>query len=94
VNNPRFVRINGTPVEAAPQGVVFIMSNKDRPGIVGSIGTLLGKHNINIASMSLGRDTPGGCALTVLNLDSSPTAEVLAEIRSDKDIFDIKIAKF
>ena len=94
VNNPRFVRINDISVEAVPQGVLFIMSNKDRPGIVGSIGTLLGKHHINIASMSLGRDTPGGSALTVLNLDSSPSQEVLAEIRSDKDIFDIKVAKF
>lgn len=92
VNNPRIVRINNMPVEAVPGGVLLIMSNKDRPGIVGWIGTILGQHNVNIASMSLGRDKEGGQALTVLNLDSAPTQEVLSEIRAGKDIFDVKVA--
>jgi D-3-phosphoglycerate dehydrogenase / 2-oxoglutarate reductase len=81
------------PVEAVPSGVLFMMRNKDRPGIVGWIGTIMGKHGVNIASMSLGRDREGGQALTVLNLDSSPSDAVLAEIRADKDIFDVKVAK-
>jgi D-3-phosphoglycerate dehydrogenase len=93
VNNPRIVRINDMPVEAVPNGVLFIMSNKDRPGIVGWIGTIMGKHGINIASMSLGRDKAGGQALTVLNLDSAPSDSVLAEILKDKDILDVKVAK-
>jgi D-3-phosphoglycerate dehydrogenase len=93
VNNPRIVRINDMPVEAVPNGVLFIMSNKDRPGIVGWIGTIMGQHGINIASMSLGRDKAGGQALTVLNLDSAPSDAVLAEIRKDKDILDVKVAK-
>jgi D-3-phosphoglycerate dehydrogenase len=93
VNNPRIVRINDMPVEAVPTGVVFIMSNKDRPGIVGWIGTIIGKHGINIASMSLGRDKRGGQALTVLNLDSAPSEAVLQEIKADKDILDVKVAK-
>jgi D-3-phosphoglycerate dehydrogenase len=92
-NNPRIVRINDMPVEAVPHGVLFIMSNKDRPGIVGWIGTIMGKHGVNIASMSLGRDKEGGQALTVLNLDSAPSDALLAEIRKDKDIFDVKVAK-
>ena len=93
VNNPRIVRINDMPVEAVPTGVLFIMSNKDRPGIVGWIGTIMGKHGINIASMSLGRDKAGGQALTVLNLDSAPSEAVLKEIKADKDILDVKVAK-
>jgi D-3-phosphoglycerate dehydrogenase len=93
VNNPRIVRINDKPVEAVPNGVLFIMSNTDRPGIVGWIGTIMGKHGINIASMSLGRDKAGGQALTVLNLDSAPSDAVLAEIKKDKDILDVKVAK-
>jgi D-3-phosphoglycerate dehydrogenase len=60
---------------------------------VGYLGTLMGKHNINIASMSLSRDTAGGKALTVLNLDSVPSAEVLAEIQKDPDITNLRIAK-
>jgi D-3-phosphoglycerate dehydrogenase len=93
LNNPRIVRINDMPVEAVPAGVLFLMTNIDRPGIVGWIGTIMGKHGINIASMSLGRDKQGGKALTVLNLDSAPTDAVLAEIKADKDILDVKVAK-
>ncbi|HUI07118.1 MAG TPA: phosphoglycerate dehydrogenase [Verrucomicrobiae bacterium] len=93
VNNPRIVRINDKPVEAVPHGVLFIMSNKDRPGVVGWIGTIMGRHGINIASMSLGRDKAGGQALTVLNLDSAPSEAVLAEIKKDQDILDVRIAK-
>ena len=51
------------------------------------------KHGINIAGMSLGRDKLGGKALTVLNLDSAPSDTVLAEIKADKDILDVKVAK-
>lgn len=90
---PRIVRINGMPVEAVPEGVLFIMSNKDRPGVVGWIGTILGRNQINIAGMTLSRDQVGGRALTVLNLDSTPGPEVIAEIRSDPDIYDVKIAQ-
>jgi D-3-phosphoglycerate dehydrogenase len=93
VNNPRIVRINDMPVEAVPNGVLFILSNKDRPGIVGEIGTIMGKAGINIAGMSLGRDKVGGKALTVLNLDSAPSADTLAAIRKDKDILDVKVVK-
>jgi D-3-phosphoglycerate dehydrogenase len=92
VNNPRVVRINQMPVEVVPQGVVCILSNEDRPGIVGRVGTLLGRHHVNIASMSLGREQAGGRALTVLNLDSAPSDEVLAELKSDKDIYSITVA--
>jgi len=53
----------------------------------------MGKHGVNIASMSLGRDKEGGQALTVLNLDSPPGEAVLAEIKKDKDIFDVKVAR-
>jgi D-3-phosphoglycerate dehydrogenase len=93
LNNPRIVRINDMPVEAVPTGVLFIMRNVDRPGVVGWIGTIMGKHKINIAGMSLGRDKEGGRALTVVNLDSAPSEEALAEIRQDKDILEVKVAK-
>jgi D-3-phosphoglycerate dehydrogenase len=92
-NNPRIVRLNDMPVEAVPQGVLLIVNNKDRPGVVGWIGTIMGKHKINIAGMSLARDKEGGIALEVLNLDSAPSAEVLSEIRADKDVLDVKVAR-
>jgi D-3-phosphoglycerate dehydrogenase / 2-oxoglutarate reductase len=92
-NNPRIVRINQKFVEATPQGVLFLMENKDRPGIVGWIGTVFGKHKVNIASMSLSREQQGGTALTVLNLDSVPGEAVISEITSDPDIYSVKVVK-
>jgi D-3-phosphoglycerate dehydrogenase len=92
-NLPRIVRLNSQPVEIVPEGVLFLMNNKDRPGIVGYIGTLMGKHNVNIASMSLGRDKAGGRALTVLNLDSVPPPALLEEIQKDPDISNLRVVK-
>ncbi|MFN2508526.1 MAG: phosphoglycerate dehydrogenase [Chthoniobacterales bacterium] len=83
---PRIVSINSRPVEARPQGVVLVLENTDRPGIVGRIGTLLGDHGVNIATMSLSRNEVGGTALTVLNLDTAPDEELLGKIRGSEDI--------
>jgi D-3-phosphoglycerate dehydrogenase len=91
LSQPRVVRINSHPVEVIPSGVLFIMTNKDRPGIVGYIGTLMGRHDINIASMSLSRDQAGGHALTVLNLDSVPPPALLEEVERDADISNVKV---
>jgi D-3-phosphoglycerate dehydrogenase len=73
-------------VEARPHGVILVLENTDRPGMVGRIGTLLGQHGVNIATMSLSRNQAGGTALTVLNLDSAPGEELLKEIRNNDDI--------
>ena len=90
---PRIVRLFGQTVEIVPEGVIFLMNNKDRPGIVGYIGTLMGKHSVNIASMSLNRDAAGGRALTVLNLDSVPPPALLQEIQKDPDISNVRVVK-
>ena len=83
---PRIVNVNSRPVEARPHGVVLVLENTDRPGIVGRIGTLLGDHEVNIATMSLSRNQAGGTALTVLNLDTMPDDALLAKIRASDDI--------
>lgn len=83
---PRIVSVNTRPVEARPHGVILVLENTDRPGIVGRIGTLLGDHGVNIATMSLSRNQAGGTALTVLNLDTVPDDELLARIRGSEDI--------
>jgi D-3-phosphoglycerate dehydrogenase len=92
-DNPRIVRVFSQPTEIVPSGVVLLLRNKDRPGIVGYLGTLMGRHNINIANMNLSRDAEGGYALTVLNLDSVPAPEVLDEIQSDPDISNVKVVQ-
>jgi D-3-phosphoglycerate dehydrogenase len=92
-NNPRIVRLFSTPVEIPISGTLLLLNNKDRPGIVGYLGTLLGKHNVNIANMSLARDTVGGLALMVLNLDSAPPPAVLEELKKDPDISNVKVVR-
>jgi D-3-phosphoglycerate dehydrogenase len=91
--NPRIVRLSSLPVEIPTSGTLLFLNNKDRPGIVGYLGTLLGKHKVNIASMSLARDTVGGNALTVLTLDSVPPQAVLDELQKDNDISNIKVVR-
>jgi D-3-phosphoglycerate dehydrogenase / 2-oxoglutarate reductase len=90
---PRIVRVNSQPVEIVPEGVLFFMTNKDRPGIVGQLGTLMGRHHVNIANMSLSRDIAGGRALSVLSLDSVPPAALLDEVQKDPDISDVRVVK-
>ncbi|MBT3597775.1 MAG: ACT domain-containing protein, partial [Verrucomicrobia bacterium] len=91
--NPRIVRLDSQPVEIDPKGVLCLITNRDRPGIVGHLGGILAKHRINIANMSLHRDREGGHALTVLNLDSIPENTILDEIQRDEDISSIRIIK-
>src|SRR4051812_9973088 len=83
---PRIVNVNSRHVEARPHGVVLVLENTDRPGIVGRIGTLLGEHGVNIATMSLSRNQAGGTALTVLNLDTAPDENLLTKILGSEDI--------
>ena len=90
---PRIVSINNRPVEARPHGVVLVLENTDRPGMVGRIGTLLGAHGVNIATMSLSRNQAGGRALTVLNLDTTPPPELLAEIAASDDIHNAQVVQ-
>ena len=92
-HQPRIVRINSKPVEIVPEGVLLVLTNKDRPGIVGYLGTVMSRHQVNIASMSLNRDDAGGEALTVLNLDSVPSPAALEEIQRDPDIRNVRIIK-
>jgi D-3-phosphoglycerate dehydrogenase len=90
-NEPRIVRLNSRPVEVTPNGVVLLLENHDVPGIVGKVGTILGQHKVNIASMSLSRNEAGGTALTLLNLDSAPGTDVLASLLADPAIASAKV---
>ena len=90
-SQPRIVRINGRAVESDASGVLFLMNNKDKPGMVGYIGSLMGEHQLNIASMSLSRDEEGGEALTLLNLDQEPPAALLEKAEADPNITNVKV---
>ncbi len=78
---PRVVEIDGIAIEAIPQGHLLIFRNWDRPGLVGSIGTTLGSFDINIGQLQFGREAPGGRAVTVVNVDSAVSDEVLDALK-------------
>ncbi|MCM8766223.1 MAG: phosphoglycerate dehydrogenase [Candidatus Omnitrophica bacterium] len=92
-NSARIVKINEFYVEAIPQGVMLILYNWDKPGVVGNIGTILGKNNINIAGMTFGREKPGGKAITVLNVDSPVPENVLKQLKATENILDVKLIR-
>jgi D-3-phosphoglycerate dehydrogenase len=91
--DPRIVRINEFHVDAVPRGYMLFITNVDKPGVVGTLGTLLGENNINIAEMTLGRKKEGTYAITVINTDNQIPPKVLDEIKSLKNIIDAKIIK-
>lgn len=91
---PRIVKIDRYAVEVAPEGCLLIIRNQDKPGIIGGLGTLLGKANINIAGMSNGREAPGGQAVTIFNIDGPVPAEVLAQVKKLPHVVDAKLIKF
>jgi D-3-phosphoglycerate dehydrogenase len=90
-NQPRIVNINGRDVEVAAEGKLLVLENLDQPGMVGTIGTLLGKDGVNIADMSLSRLTPGSTAYMVVRVDTEPSEQARAEIKGHPAI---KLAKF
>ena len=79
-NHLRLVDVGGVEVDVIPQGHILLVKNDDTPGIVGHIGTLLGKRSINIARMGLGRKPGSGRAVMLIEVDSDVPAEVLAEL--------------
>jgi D-3-phosphoglycerate dehydrogenase len=90
---PRVVRINEFRLEAIPEGYLLIFSNLDVPGVIGTIGTLLGRNQVNIAGMQLGRERPGGRAVSVVNVDNPVPAHVIEEIRRLPNIVFVKLVK-
>ncbi len=82
-DDPRIVRIDGYRVDARPYGQMLVARNRDEPGVIGFIGTVLGEAGVNIAGMFNARETQGGEALTVYNLDGAVPADVLDELLHD-----------
>jgi D-3-phosphoglycerate dehydrogenase / 2-oxoglutarate reductase len=76
----RIVRINKFYMEAVPQGYILILHNRDVPGVVGGVGTLLGARGINIAGIELGRDESGQ-AISFFHVDEPVPPTVLTELR-------------
>jgi D-3-phosphoglycerate dehydrogenase / 2-oxoglutarate reductase len=80
-DSPRLSSLDGVPIEAPLAGTLIVMANEDRPGVIGAVGTTLGRHGVNIASFALGRDQSG--AVGVITVDESAgLAEAVKDLRS------------
>jgi D-3-phosphoglycerate dehydrogenase len=78
----RFTRINGFRIEAIPRGFMLVMHNRDVPGVIGRVGTILGEGGINISAFHLGRRERGGEAMAVIEIDAPLSDEVISTLRA------------
>ncbi len=89
----RLVQFGSYHLDAYMDGVMLLFTHRDVPGLIGFIGTIFGKHGVNIAQMTVGRQQPGGEAIAVLNLDSPPPEEALREVRTHEKISHATLVK-
>lgn len=89
----RFVKLDDIYLEIAPSPYMLAITNWDKPGVIGFLGTTLGSHGINIAGMSLGRKTPQDKAYTILNLDAALQDVAMNAITANADIVSSRFIK-
>ena len=87
---PRIIQVKGININAELAPRVLYITNTDAPGFIGSLGTVLGAHGINIASFQLGREKPGGDAVSLVNIDNEASKDVLKEIEELKQVMQVK----
>ena len=88
--SPRIVEIDRLFVDTDIKGNFLIVSNDDRPGIVGLVGSAIGTSGLNIANLSLARNKSEGNALSVIQLDSPPTQAMVEELSKAPGILSVK----
>lgn len=91
MQTPRIVKLNAHDIEANLKKIAIFLMNKDQPGVVGIIATLLGKHNCNIANMTLSKLSSENMALSVYELDDYPSDDVIAELKKLEFISGVKV---
>ena len=89
----RLVQLGPFRMEGYLDGVMMVFTHRDVPGMIGFIGTIFGKHAVNIAQMTVGRAAPGGEAIGILNLDSPPPEAALAEVKAHPQISSLSVVK-
>jgi D-3-phosphoglycerate dehydrogenase len=91
---PRFIQIKGINLDAEVGEHMLYTTNADTPGIIGLLGTICAKHNINIANFQLGRDRPGGNAIALLYLDEAVPQAFIDEVLATGKIISAKPLRF
>ena len=82
----QIVQLDSLPVEVGLSGSMLVIENQDQPGVIGWVGTVLGKHSINIADMRVGRQAPHGKAVMVITVEERVPSAVLQELQSHSGV--------
>jgi D-3-phosphoglycerate dehydrogenase len=92
---PRVLQINGIACEAPLEGNLLVMTNRDVPGVIGQVGTLLGSQGLNIASFALGRREAslGAEALAIVQLDGEVSESILPLLRAIPNVMEARIVR-
>jgi len=87
----RLTKVNDFRMEAVPEGHVLMLNNRDVPGVVGRVATLLGENRINIAGLELGRERVGGQAISFFHVDDPVPDAVLERLRTLPEIVSAQV---
>jgi D-3-phosphoglycerate dehydrogenase len=79
-NIPRLISVRGVSVEAPLAGTLLVVANDDQPGVIGEVGTILGRHGVNIASFALGRGDAGAIGVVNVDAEKSPPEALEAAV--------------
>jgi D-3-phosphoglycerate dehydrogenase len=89
----RLVQLGPFRMEGYLDGVLLVFLHRDVPGLIGFVGTIFGTHSVNIAQMTVGRQGPGGEAIGILNLDSSPPEQAILAVKGHPHISNVSVVK-
>ena len=91
---PRVVRIKGIPIDAKLGPNMLYLTNEDKPGIIGGVGTILGDAGVNIATFHLGRSQEGGDAIALIEIDDPPSQELIDKVCCLEHVIMAKAMRF
>lgn len=89
----RIIEIDGFNIEVTPQGSVLVIFNDDKPGVIGSVGSICGKHSINICTMGVGQKLEQQKAMLAVSLDKEPNADAVEELGKLDFVNEIYVCK-
>ncbi len=89
--SPGIIQLDDYKLDARPVGSILLLKNKDVPGVMGQIGTILAAYEVNIGEWRMGRDEPGGIALSFINLDSVPPQLTLDTLLKITAVTEVKL---
>jgi D-3-phosphoglycerate dehydrogenase len=90
---PRLALLDGIGIEAPLDGTMIVMRNADKPGVIGSVGTILGRHGVNIANFALGRDGDRALGVVIVDEDRPIPDAVLTELRQVPQVREARIVR-